>query len=126
MFWAEIVEQLRRRSAGTGFAHLPEIVLVEPLDSFGGDADIVMPDFGSLVVGQVHCHPDTVTIDTQYVHDEFPSPANRVALEVVAERPVAEHLEEAQVPQGPSYGVQVIVLAPRADALLDAGGPRRR
>ncbi len=50
--------------------------------------------------------------------DEFPRERDRVALEVIAEGEVAEHLEERVVPPGQPDLLEVVVLAPGADALL--------
>src|SRR3546814_20973930 len=43
----------------------------------------------------------------------------------VAEAEVPEHLEEAEVPAGAADGVEVVVLAPGADAALHGRGPGR-
>jgi hypothetical protein len=50
--------------------------------------------------------------------DELPGEADRVTLEIVAEREVAEHLEEGVVPGGVPHLLEVVVLAAGAHALL--------
>ncbi len=60
------------------------------------------------------------------VGDELPREANRVALEVVAEREVAEHLEEGVVPRRVAHLLEIVVLAARAHALLRGGARARR
>ena len=57
-------------------------------------------------------------IELQLLGDELPGEANRVALEVVAEREVAEHLEERVVPRGVADLLEIVVLAAGAHALL--------
>ena len=52
---------------------------------------------------------------------ELPGEADRVALEVVAEREVAEHLEEGVMPGGVAHLLEVVVLAAGAHALLRRG-----
>src|SRR5262249_31892097 len=53
---------------------------------------------------------------------EFPGVGDRVALEVVAEREVPQHLEERVVASGEADVVQVVVLSAGPHALLRAGG----
>src|SRR3546814_11090864 len=50
-----------------------------------------------------------------------PRPGNGVLLEVVAERPVAEHLEKGVVARGVADLVEVVVLAAGTQAALDVG-----
>src|SRR5262249_12498049 len=55
---------------------------------------------------------------------QLPGVGDGVRLEVVAEREVAQHLEERVVPPGEADVVQIVVFAPGADAFLGAGGTR--
>ena len=52
--------------------------------------------------------------------DELPRDVDGLVLEVVAEREVAEHLEERAVPVGAADVLEVGVLAAGAQHLLDA------
>ena len=61
--------------------------------------------------------------DLQLAGDELPREADRVALEVVAEREVAEHLEERVVPRGVPDLLEIVVLAAGAHALLRGRRP---
>ena len=54
--------------------------------------------------------------------NQFPSPCNSFLLEVIAERPIAEHLEERVVVGVKSDILEVVVLASGADAFLGVGG----
>ena len=54
--------------------------------------------------------------------DQFPGEGDGVALEVVAEAEVAQHLEEGVVAAGEADVFKVVVLAAGADALLRSGG----
>ena len=49
---------------------------------------------------------------------------DRLLLEVIAEREIAEHLEEGVVPRGIAHIVEIVVLAARTYALLAGGGAR--
>jgi hypothetical protein len=60
--------------------------------------------------------------DAEVLRQQLPAPADRVLLEVVAEREVAEHLEERVVAVGEADVVEVVVLAAGAEAALDADG----
>ena len=122
---AVVPEDLRARTARTDVAHLPEVVLVEPLDARPREADLVGPDLLGLVVADVHGDPDAVAVEPQHLGEELPRPRDRVALEVVAEAPVAEHLEEAEMARRPADGVEVVVLAAGPHALLHVDHPRR-
>jgi hypothetical protein len=110
--------------AGPGVAHLPEIVLVtQAVDLVIGQSGDLTPVLPGLVVGVVHGDPETLRRDTQVggAGDELPGEGDRVALEVVAEGEVAQHLEEGVVPPGVPHLLEVVVLAAGAHALL-AGG----
>ena len=57
------------------------------------------------------------------IGQELPGPVDRLALEVVAEAPVAEHLEEGVVAGGPPDLLEVVVLAGHAQDALVVDGP---
>ena len=110
---------LAARPAGPGLAHRPEVVgLVEPVDPGGGDADLLLPDRGGLVVLAEHRHRELARVEAEVLGQELPGEADRVLLEVVAEREVAEHLEEGLVAKAPADLFEVVVLAGDAQALL--------
>ena len=54
--------------------------------------------------------------------DEFPRPLDGLLFEVIAEAPVAEHLEERVVIGVEPDVIEVVVFAAGADALLGVGG----
>ena len=60
--------------------------------------------------------------DAKDLGQQFPAPRDALSLEVVAERPVAEHLEEGVVVGVLADIFEVVVLAAGADALLAVGG----
>ena len=122
---AVVPEDLRAGTARAGVAHLPEVVLVEPLDPVAGEAHRVGPDLLGLVVADVDGDPHAVTVEAELLGEELPSPRDGVGLEVVVEAEVAEHLEEAEVPARPADGVEVVVLAAGPHAALHRRGPRR-
>src|SRR5690349_5222868 len=56
--------------------------------------------------------------ELQLPGDELPRKPDRIALEVVAKREIAEHLEERVMPRSVSDLLEIVVLPPRAHALL--------
>ncbi len=112
---ALVEEDLRRGPARSRHAHLPEVVLVEALHAIGGHADVVDPDLGGLVVGDVHRVPEALGVEPESLRDELVGPRNRLLLEVVAEGEVAEHLEEGEMSGRGAHDVDV----DRACHLLD-------
>ena len=124
---------LAARAAGTRLAHLPEVVL-----HVAGNHVIFRQELAPqrarlevgfqsrfLVAAEVR---GVQTILGQAVHagEQFPRPLDRLLLEVVAEAPVAQHLEERVVIHVAAHILEVVVLAAGADALLRVHGPRVR
>ena len=62
-------------------------------------------------------HPELVRVDLQVVEDELPGEVDRAFLEVLAEREVAEHLEERR---GASVSSPTSSMSGRAE---DTSGP---
>src|SRR5205085_11731354 len=111
-----------------GVPPLPEVVGADALDAFGGEADLLVADGGGIVVGLVHGDPAAVRLEAEAFGDQLPGEADGALLEVVAEAPAAEHLEEREVPGGAPDELDVVVLAAHSHALLHRRGPgvRRR
>ena len=115
-------------SARPGLGHPPEVLVVARLDvapaghPLRGQADLVAPDVpGDLVVlvrrrrepVRRGCPSSTVR--------QLPGPMDRLTLEVVAEAPVAEHLEQGVMARRPADLLEVVVLAgdPQAALVVD-------
>ena len=79
------------------------------------------PDVGGLVVVLVDRHPQLLGRQAVDLGEKIPGVADRVALEVVAEAEVAEHLEEGVMARGVADVLQVVVLAAGAHAALRGG-----
>jgi hypothetical protein len=121
----EIHVDLRARTARARVGHLPEIVLVaEAVDPRVGQSGDLPPEAAGLVVLVVHADADARGGDPQppLARHELPGEGDRVALEVVAEGEVPEHLEEGVVAVGVPHLLEVVVLAAGAHALLRRGG----
>ena len=125
---AVVEEDLRARTARAGVAHRPEIVR-------GRDAD-------DLAVGEARRSSssglpprrrswNTVTSRRSWrqavlLGDQVPGELDRLLLEIVAEREVAQHLEEGVMARGVADILEVVVLAAGAHALLRRRGARCR
>ena len=130
---AMVVEDLGARAARTGIGHLPEVVgnvlrlarlVADPNAALGRHADVLGPDVVGLVVVDVDRRPELVLRQLVDLGQQLPRVADRVALEVVAEAEVAQHLEERVVPSGVADVLQVVVLAAGAQRLLRRCGTR--
>ena len=126
---AMVVEDFRARAARAGFGHLPEVVggigralvVADAHDALGRQANDLGPDVVGLVVGLVDGGPQLLGRQLVFLRQQLPRPHECVALEVVAERPVAEHFEERVVARRIADVFQVVVLAAGAQAALHGG-----
>ena len=119
---AEVID-LRAAAARAGVAHLPEVVVRAQLADPLGRQELP-PDVVGLVVAR-NCRialedrgEESVRRQLPLVGQQRPRERDRLALEVVAEREVAQHLEERVVPERRPDVVEVVVLAADAHALL--------
>ena len=122
---AEVKEDLGRRTARAGFAHLPEIVFIEPLYSVSGHTDDICPDSLGLIVSDMTSHPQAVPVYAKYLGHELPGPRDCLILEVVTETEISEHLEERKVPGRATNCIKVVVLATCSHAFLNGDGTGR-
>src|SRR3989304_5471133 len=91
--------------------------------TLGRQADLIGPDVPGDVVVLVGRGRQAVGGDAQIDGQELPGPVDRLALEVVAEAPVAEHPEEGVVATGSPHFLEVVVLAGHAQDALHVHGP---
>ena len=127
----EVDVDLGARAAGAGVAHHPEVVLLVAVDDVdvGIEADaaeLLGPKIVGFLVaisrvasaGLINGGEDAGRRELPLLDDQFPSPGDGFLLEVVAEGPVAEHLEECVMVGVEADVFEVVVLAAGADALL--------
>ena len=118
---AMVVKDLRARTARSGLAHRPEVRLrAHAGEALALDADLLQPYIGGAVVVLEHRDPQPFRRKTQRVGHELPGEADGLALEVVAEAEVAEHLEERVMTRRVAHVLEVVVLAACAHAPLRA------
>ena len=126
---AAIEMDLAARPARTGLGHPPEVAVVAVVDvapdrhPLGRQADLVTPDLAGDLVVLVRGGRESLARDPEVAGQEVPREEDRVALEVVPERPVAEHLEEGVVARRPPDLLEVVVLAGHAQAALVVDRP---
>ena len=122
-----VVKNLAARAAGAGFAHLPEVVgtaarlVADARDALARHADLVGPQVIRFVVGLVDRHPQLFFRQLVDRRQQFPRVMNRVFLEIITERKIAEHFKKRVVARGIADVFQVIVLAAGAHAALRGG-----
>ena len=124
--------ELRAGAARAGRTRLPEVLrararhdpLVRHADREPRLDRLLVRAEAELLVALEHRHPDVRRVEAEDLLGQLPGVLDGALLEVVAEREVAEHLEERQVPRGGADDLDV----GRAEALLDRREPvvRRR
>ena len=110
---------LRARAARTGVAHRPEVVLLpEAEDAVVAHSRDLLPE-SNASSSSVNTVALSRSLGSPAVAgQELPAVGDGVRLEVVAEREVAEHLEEGVMARGAPDVLEVVVLATGAHALL--------
>ncbi|MNI25030.1 hypothetical protein D3C73_786680 [compost metagenome] len=117
--FALVDEDFRARTAGTGIAHLPEIVGGRDADDLVvGETGDLLPQGRSFLVLGIDGYQQPVLRQVKTFGDELPGKLDRILLEIVAEGEVAEHFEEGQVAGGITDIVEVVVLAAGTHAFL--------
>ena len=116
---AMVVEDFRARAAGAELAHLPEIVGAgDAQDPALGQPRDLLPQIERLVVVDEDSDRQPIDRQAELFGDEVPGKLDGAVLEVIAEREVAEHLEEGVMARGVADVLEVVVLAARAQAPL--------
>ncbi len=124
----EVDVDFRAGTAGTGIAHLPEVVMLVAVDDMIG-REMLFPISSSLVVAaQTFLRRafenggiKTFRVKFKHIDKIFPRPINRFFLEIIAETPVSEHLEHGVVVGIHSNLFKVVVLAADTQTLLRVG-----
>src|SRR5690606_25647942 len=94
----EVYIDLGARPARARVCHLPEVIaLAESVDARVRQARELPPEIACIRIRVVDRGTQMLRIQPQFLGDELPGKANRIALEVVTEGKVDEHLEERVV-----------------------------
>ena len=114
---------LRTGAAGTGLAHLPEVVLfVQAEDAVLGYAGDLLPQLLGVVVFAEHGDVEAVLGQAVFLGDQLPGEGDGFCFEVVAEGKIAQHLEERVMAARVADVLEIVVLAAGAHAFLRGGG----
>ncbi len=89
-----------------------------------GQARDLLPEIERIVVVDEDGDHQPVDRQPELLGDQVPGELDGAVLEIVAEREVAEHLEEGVVARGVADVVEVVVLAAGAHAFLRGDGAR--
>ena len=120
---AVVVEDFRARPARAGVAHGPEIIAAgDAQDFLVRQAGDLLPEIEGVVVVDIDGDQQLLDRQREFLGDQVPGQLDRALLEIVAEREVAEHLEEGVMARGIADIVEVVVLAAGAHAFLRGGG----
>ena len=119
---AVVVEDFGAGPARAVVAHRPEIILGgDADDAVVGEAGNALPQIERLVVGVVDGDRQAVSTEAPFAREQGPGVVDRLFLEVIAEREIAEHFEEGVMARSIADIVEIIVLAASADAFLRRG-----
>ena len=118
-----VVEDFRAGAARAGLAHGPEVVRGrDAYDALFRQARDLAPERVRLVILGKDRDQEALFRQAVVLRDKPPGELDRALLEVVAEREVAQHLEEGVVARGVADIIEVVVLAACAHAFLRRGG----
>ncbi|GIX63858.1 uncharacterized protein BcabD6B2_32930 [Babesia caballi] len=121
-----VVVDFRARAARARVGHFPEVVL-HPEGQDALRRQVAQPQLARLLVGAARGqlgvaaevgHIEPRLVELVHLGQQLPRVVNGLLFEVVAEAPVAKHLEEGVVVAVAAHVVEVVVLAAGADALL--------
>ena len=129
---------LRARSARTGVAHHPEIVGLSTVENVDNRIEIgfakqmrpvlvcFLVEVARLVWTRlVHGRVKSLRWKFPALHHQFPCPLNRFLFEVIAEAPVAEHLEKGVVISIKTDIFEIVMFSSGSNAFLCIGHARR-
>jgi hypothetical protein len=98
-FRAEIEIDLGIGTVRSGWTNGTPPVVREPANALFGHADLVSPDRVGVVIVGMHGWVEPFGIESHHLGEEFPRPGQRLLLEVIADREIAEHEEKGAMTQ---------------------------
>ena len=115
----------RTRTARSRITHFPEVIVFVAIQNVVFRQELLPVRSGFVVAFQSffgatfeYGGVEVFGVEFQYIHQILPCPGDGFFLEVVAERPVAQHLEHGVVVGIVTYFLQVVVFSAYAKAFL--------
>ena len=125
LFRTRIHMNLRAGATRSCVTHLPEVVMPAAIDDvvfrqelFPNASRLIITGKPLLGAALEDSGIEVLRVNLQHIHNVLPSPRNRLLLEVVTKRPVAQHLKHRVVIGVVSHLLQVIMLAAHTQTLL--------
>ena len=127
----QIEVDLATRTARACLAHLPEVILLVTTDDvilrqelLPIVVSLLIESYAILLATLEYCSIHTALVELVYLCEELPRPLDSLLLEVIAIRPVTEHLEHSVVVCIVAYLLQVVMLTRHTQTLLRIGYAR--
>ena len=128
-FWTMVVENFGARTARAGVGHHPEIVghvasafvVTNAHHALGWQANLFGPDVVGFVVFNIDRCPEFFGGQFVNLCEQFKSPFQTIAFEIVAKTPIAQHFKKGVVARGVTHVFQIVVLAASAQTSLNRG-----
>ena len=126
--WTKVDMNFRTRTTRTCIAHFPEVIFFVTIDN-AINSNIFSPNVGSFVIAFKtfgrrtfeYCNIETVFVEFEHFSKIFPSPSNSLSFEIVAKRPVTQHLKHSVVVSVVTYLFEVVMLTAHAQTFLRVG-----
>ena len=119
-----VIVDFRTRSAWTGFAHLPEVILLIQTDNaVSRHTRAGRPNLFGRIIFAEDRDPEPVDRQLEFICQQSPGVVDGFLLEVRAEGEISQHFKECLMAACVAHVIQVIVLTTGTNALLCA---RRR
>jgi len=127
---AVIVENFRAWAARASVRHHPEVVgfvaptfvIADANHAFRRQTDFLGPDVVGFLIFEINSRQQLLARQAINLGQQFPRPFQRIALEVIAEAPVAQHFKKCVVTCGVADVFQIVVFAAGAQAGLHRSG----
>ena len=109
--------------AGTGLAHLPEVVLFAQTDNpFFRHIGNLTPQVMGFIVILVDGDIKLLFRQFQFLSQEVPRIGDGFPFEIIAKGEVPQHFKKGMMPRCTAYRIQVVMLPAGAHAFLRCGG----
>ena len=81
-------------------------------------SSFIVPAQSVLCVAAEYRHPQPIRVQPPFLHQKLPGPRDSLFFEVIAKRPVAQHLKEGVMVAVLAHLLQIVMFTGNADAFL--------